>query len=202
MAASDASAGKPRTSNWNLPNAITVARIVLAPVFMWMLLADGGSDGALRWWAALLFVVAIASDGIDGHIARSRGLVTDLGKILDPIADKVLTGGALIALSILGELPWWVTIVVLVREVGITVHRFIVISDHVVAAAWMGKLKTLAQAIAISLALAPFWVLLGPWVYWVNGAFMTIAVLLTIASGIDYVITAARGARADRAAVR
>lgn len=202
MSASDASAKTLRTSNWNLPNAITVARIVLAPVFMWMVLADGGTDGALRWWAALLFVVAIASDGIDGHIARSRGLVTDLGKILDPIADKVLTGGALIVLSILGELPWWVTIIVLVREIGITVHRFMVISDHVVAAAWMGKLKTLAQAIAISLALAPFWVLFGPWVYWVNGAFMTVAVLLTIASGIDYVITAARGARADRVTAR
>lgn len=198
MTASNASAAAPRISNWNLPNAITVARIVLAPVFMWMLLADDGSDGALRWWAALLFVVAIASDGIDGHIARSRNLVTDLGKILDPIADKVLTGGALVALSILGELPWWVTIVVLVREIGITVHRFIVISDHVVAAAWMGKLKTLAQAVAISLALAPFWVLLGDWVLWVNGVFMTIAVLLTIASGIDYVLTAVRGSRADR----
>ncbi|CAH0205295.1 CDP-diacylglycerol--glycerol-3-phosphate 3-phosphatidyltransferase [Plantibacter sp. VKM Ac-2885] len=198
MTASNASAAAPRISNWNLPNAITVARIVLAPVFMWMLLADDGSDGALRWWAALLFVVAIASDGIDGHIARSRNLVTDLGKILDPIADKVLTGGALVALSILGELPWWVTIVVLVREIGITVHRFIVISDHVVAAAWMGKLKTLAQAVAISLALAPFWVLLGDWVLWVNGVFMTIAVLLTIASGIDYVVTAVRGSRADR----
>lgn len=198
MTASNASAAAPRISNWNLPNAITVARIVLAPVFMWMLLADDGSDGALRWWAALLFVVAIASDGIDGHIARSRNLVTDLGKILDPIADKVLTGGALVALSILGELPWWVTIVVLVREIGITVHRFIVISDHVVAAAWMGKLKTLAQAVAISLALAPFWVLLGDWVLWVNGVFMTIAVLLTIASGIDYVLTAVRGSRANR----
>ncbi|WP_411558497.1 CDP-diacylglycerol--glycerol-3-phosphate 3-phosphatidyltransferase [Plantibacter sp. MPB07] len=198
MTASNASAAEPRISNWNLPNAITVARIVLAPVFMWMLLADDGSDGALRWWAALLFVVAIASDGIDGHIARSRNLVTDLGKILDPIADKVLTGGALFALSILGELPWWVTAVVLVREIGITVHRFIVISDHVVAAAWMGKLKTLAQAVAISLALAPFWVLLGDWVLWVNGVFMTIAVLLTIASGIDYVVTAVRGSRADR----
>lgn len=198
MTASNASAAAPRISNWNLPNAITVARIVLAPVFMWMLLADDGSDGALRWWAALLFVVAIASDGIDGHIARSRNLVTDLGKILDPIADKVLTGGALVALSILGELPWWVTIVVLVREIGITVHRFIVISDHVVAAAWMGKLKTLAQAVAISLALAPFWVLLGDWVLWVNAVFMTIAVLLTIASGIDYVITAVRGSRTDR----
>lgn len=202
MTASNAAAAPSRTSNWNLPNAITVARIVLAPVFMWMLLADGGSDGALRWWAALLFVVAIASDGIDGHIARSRNLVTDLGKILDPIADKVLTGGALVALSILGELPWWVTIVVLVREVGITVHRFIVISDHVVAAAWMGKLKTLAQAVAISLALAPFWVFFGDWVLWVNGAFMTIAVLLTIASGVDYVITAVRGARTDRRAKR
>lgn len=198
MTTSNASAAAPRISNWNLPNAITVARIVLAPVFMWMLLADDGSDGALRWWAALLFVVAIASDGIDGHIARSRNLVTDLGKILDPIADKVLTGGALVALSILGELPWWVTIVVLVREIGITVHRFIVISDHVVAAAWMGKLKTLAQAVAISLALAPFWVLLGDWVLWVNGVFMTIAVLLTIASGIDYVVTAVRGSRTDR----
>lgn len=198
MTASNASAAAPRISNWNLPNAITVARIVLAPVFVWMLLADDGSDGALRWWAALLFVVAIASDGIDGHIARSRNLVTDLGKILDPIADKVLTGGALVALSILGELPWWVTIVVLVREIGITVHRFIVISDHVVAAAWMGKLKTLAQAVAISLALAPFWVLLGDWVLWVNAVFMTIAVLLTIASGIDYVITAVRGSRTDR----
>ncbi len=198
MTASDAAAAERRISNWNLPNGITVARIVLAPVFMWMLLADDGTDGALRWWAALLFVVAIASDGIDGHIARSRNLVTDLGKILDPIADKVLTGGALVALSILGELPWWVTVVVLVREVGITVHRFIVISDHVVAAAWMGKLKTVAQAVAISLALAPFWVLLGDWVLWVNALFMTIAVLLTIASGIDYVITAARGARLDR----
>jgi CDP-diacylglycerol--glycerol-3-phosphate 3-phosphatidyltransferase len=198
MTASNASAAAPRISNWNLPNAITVARIVLAPVFVWMLLADDGSDGALRWWAALLFVVAIASDGIDGHIARSRNLVTDLGKILDPIADKVLTGGALVALSILGELPWWVTIVVLVREIGITVHRFIVISDHVVAAAWMGKLKTLAQAVAISLALAPFWVFFGDWVLWVNGVFMTIAVLLTIASGIDYVVTAVRGSRADR----
>jgi len=202
MTTGSASAAPRQTSNWNLPNAITVARIVLAPVFMWMVLADGGADGALRWWAALLFVVAIASDGIDGHIARSRGLVTDLGKILDPLADKVLTGGALVALSILGELPWWVTIVVLVREIGITVHRFVVISDHVVAAAWMGKLKTLAQAIAISLALAPFWALFGPWVYWVNGVFMTIAVLLTIASGIDYVLTAVRGARSDKAAAQ
>lgn len=189
------SAATPRSTNLNLPNAITVVRILLAPVFIWMLLADDGADGALRWAAAGLFVVAIATDGIDGAIARKHGLVTELGKLLDPIADKILTGGALVALSILGELPWWVTIVVLVREIGITVHRMIVATDHVVAAAWMGKLKTVAQAVAISLALAPLYLLLGEWIFWVNGALMTIAVLLTVASGIDYVLTALKATR-------
>ena len=188
-------AGQPRSANLNLPNAITVVRILLAPVFIWMLLADGGADGALRWAAGVLFIVAIATDGIDGAIARKHGLVTDLGKLLDPIADKILTGGALVALSILGELPWWVTILVLVREIGITVHRMIVATDHVVAAAWMGKLKTVAQAVAISLALLPLYLVLGDWVFWVNGILMTAAVLLTVASGIDYVITAFRAAR-------
>jgi len=93
-------------SNWNLPNIITIVRILLAPVFFWMLLADNGADGSLRWWAAVLFIVAIATDGVDGAIARRYNLVTDLGKLLDPIADKILTGAALIGLSILGELPW------------------------------------------------------------------------------------------------
>ena len=151
-------------------------RILCAPVFLWMLLADGGADGPLRWWAAVLFIVAIATDGIDGWLARRYDIVTDLGKLLDPIADKVLTGFAFIGLSILGELPWWITIVVLIREVGITVHRLIVASDHVVAAAWMGKLKTLAQAVALSLALLPLWTLVGDWIFWVNGVTMTIAV--------------------------
>ena len=109
----------PRVSNWNLPNIITVVRILLAPVFFWMLLADGGADTPLRYAAAALFIVAIATDGIDEHIARSRNQVTDLGKLLDPIADKVLTGAALVGLSILAELPWWVTAIILVREVGI-----------------------------------------------------------------------------------
>ena len=104
-----------------LPNAITIVRILCAPVFLWMLLADDGADGGLRWAAAVLFVVAIATDGLDGHIARANDIVTDLGKLLDPIADKVLTGFAFVGLSILGELPWWVTIVILVREIGITI---------------------------------------------------------------------------------
>ena len=189
------SAEQPRSANLNLPNAITVLRILLAPIFIWMLLADAGDDGWLRWAAAALFIVAIATDGIDGAIARKHGLVTDLGKLLDPIADKVLTGGALVALSILGELPWWVTLLVLVREIGITVHRMIVATDHVVAAAWMGKLKTVAQAVAIALALTPLYLVVGDWIFWVNGIAMTAAVLLTVASGIDYVLTAVRAAR-------
>ncbi|MCK9917519.1 MULTISPECIES: CDP-diacylglycerol--glycerol-3-phosphate 3-phosphatidyltransferase [Microbacterium] len=181
-----------------LPNAITIARILCAPVFLWLLLSDGGTDGGLRWAAALLFVVAIATDGIDGYLARKYEVVTDLGKILDPIADKVITGCAFVGLSILGELPWWVTIIVLVREIGITVYRFIVISDHVLAAAWMGKLKTVAQAVAITLAIAPLWTVLGGWVSWFVVATMWIAVILTIASGIDYLVTEIRGARAAR----
>lgn len=181
-----------------LPNAITIVRILCAPVFVWMLLADGGADGPLRWWAAALFIVAIATDGIDGYIARRNDIVTDLGKLLDPIADKTLTGCAFVGLSILGELPWWITIVVLVREIGITVYRFVVVSDHVLAAAWMGKLKTLAQAVALSLALLPLWTLVGEWIFWVNGVMMTIAVILTIASGIDYVVSEVRAARARR----
>ncbi|WP_298944350.1 CDP-diacylglycerol--glycerol-3-phosphate 3-phosphatidyltransferase [uncultured Microbacterium sp.] len=181
-----------------LPNAITIVRILCAPVFLWMLLADGGSDGALRWWAAVLFIVAIATDGIDGYLARKYEIVTDLGKLLDPIADKVLTGFAFIGLSILAELPWWVTIVVLVREVGVTVHRLLVASTHVVAAAWMGKLKTVAQAVALSLALLPLWTIVGEWIHTVNTVAMWIAVILTIASGIDYVLTEVRGARTTR----
>ncbi|HAJ18220.1 MAG TPA: CDP-diacylglycerol--glycerol-3-phosphate 3-phosphatidyltransferase [Microbacterium sp.] len=184
-----------------LPNAITIVRILMAPIFLWMLLADGGSDCALRWWAAVIFIVAIATDGIDGYLARKYEIVTDLGKLLDPIADKVLTGFAFIGLSILGELPWWITIVVLIREVGITIYRFIVVSDHVLAAAWMGKLKTVAQAVALSLALLPLWNLVGEWIFWVNGVAMTIAVVLTIASGIDYVVTEIRAARTRRGEV-
>ena len=181
-----------RPSNWNLPNAITIVRILFAPVFFWMLLADAGHDGPLRWWAAVLFIVGIATDGVDGYLARSRGLVTELGKLLDPIADKVLTGAALVGLSILGELWWWVTIVILVREIGITVYRFAVIRDGVIPASRGGKLKTVAQAVAISFALVPLWVPLGDWVHWLNWVLMGIALVLTIVSGLDYAWNAVR----------
>jgi len=193
--AADTNGAPARTSNWNVPNLITVVRILLAPLFVWMLLADNGADAALRWWAGVLFILAIATDGVDGAIARGRGLVTELGKLLDPIADKILIGGALISLSILGELPWWVTVVILVREVGITVYRFVVISSGVIAASRGGKLKTIVQSVAISLALLPFWSLLGSWVYWFDGILMTLAVILTVVTGLDYLWQAWRGAR-------
>lgn len=181
-----------RPSNWNLPNLITVVRILLAPLFIWMLLTDAGQDGPLRWWAAALFLVAIATDGIDGAIARKHNLVTDLGKILDPIADKVLTGGALVCLAILGELWWWVTIVILVREIGITVFRFVMLNDRVIPASRGGKLKTLLQSVAISLALVPLWLVLGDWIYWVNWTAMALALIVTVITGIDYLVAARR----------
>jgi CDP-diacylglycerol--glycerol-3-phosphate 3-phosphatidyltransferase len=192
------SASPARPSNWNVPNLITVVRILLAPLFIWLLLADAGNDGALRWWAAGLFIVAIATDGIDGAIARRQNLVTDLGKLLDPIADKVLTGGALVGLSILGELPWWVTAVILVREIGITVFRFAMLSDHVIPASRGGKLKTVMQSVAISLALVPLDLIFGDWVHWVNGIAMTIAVVLTVYTGIEYLVSAWRETRKQR----
>lgn len=188
-----------RVSNWNAPNIITGVRILATPFFVWMLLADDGQNGPLRWAAAVFFVLAIATDAWDGHLARSRGLITDLGKLLDPIADKFLTGAALVGLSILGELPWWITIIVLVREVGVTIHRLTIVHNVVMAAAWMGKLKTVAQSVAITLALLPLASVMGaaaPVAVWLNIITMTIAVALTVLSGIDYVLGYLRARRA------
>ena len=189
------SRGDSPASNANIANIITVVRILLAPVFIWMLLADNGELGSLRYAAAVLFVVAIVTDSLDGHLARSRNLVTDLGKILDPIADKVLIGAALIALSLLGELWWWVTIVILVREFGITVFRFIALRDRVIAADWSGKVKTVVQAVAVSLLLFPFWVQLGEWYHVVGWVLIGLALALTVYSGIDFLVKAGRSGR-------
>jgi CDP-diacylglycerol--glycerol-3-phosphate 3-phosphatidyltransferase len=187
-----ASAGDSPASNGNLANIITVARILLAPIFVRLLVADNGELGALRWAAAALFILAIATDGVDGSLARSRNLVTNVGIILDPIADKVLTGAALIMLSVLGELWWWVTIVILVRELGITAFRFAVLRKRVIPASRGGKLKTIAQSIAISLFLVPLWTVLGDWVLWLNWSVMAIALVLTVVTGADYLIQAWR----------
>jgi CDP-diacylglycerol---glycerol-3-phosphate 3-phosphatidyltransferase len=191
--------GDTPASNGNVANIITTVRILLAPLFIWMLLADAGELGLLRYLAAALFIVAIATDSVDGILARRQNLVTNVGKLLDPIADKVLTGGALVALSLLNELWWWVTIVILVRELGITAFRFAVLRNRVVAASPGGKLKTVIQSVAISLYLVPLWVFLGDWMHWVNGVVMGAALVLTVLTGIDYLVKAARVSRSGRA---
>ena len=181
--------GDTPVSNGNLANIITVVRILLAPLFVWLLLLDDGTVTA-PYVAAALFILAIATDSVDGILARRQNLVTDVGKILDPIADKVLIGGALIALSLLGELWWWVTIVILLREFGITVLRFAVLSKRVIAASRGGKLKTVSQSVAISFSLVPVWLLLGDWMHGFNAVLMGIAVVLTVVTGIEYLVNA------------
>ena len=180
-------AGDGPVSTWSVPNLISFVRILLVPVFVAVLLA-GADGGPVRWAATVLFVVAISTDSLDGHLARSRNLVTDLGKILDPIADKALTGAALVVLSVLGELPWWVTALVLLREVGITVYRFAVLSKRVIPASKGGKLKTVLQSVAITLALAPLPALLGDWMNAVNAVVMGAAFLVTLVTGVQYLI--------------
>ena len=184
--------GHGPASDWNLANIITIVRILLAPLFVWLLFADDHAGGPLRYLAALLFVVAIVTDSVDGSLARSRNLVTNLGILLDPIADKVLTGAALVGLSLLGELPWWVTGLILLREIGITVFRFAVLADRVVPASRGGKLKTVLQAVAITTALLPLPHLLGGWVNVVDTVLMAAALVLTVVTGIDYLVQAYR----------
>ena len=190
--------GDTPASAGNIANIVTVIRILLAPVFIYLLLLDNGHDSYIRYIAAILFVFAITTDSVDGLLARQRNLVTDLGKLIDPIADKVLTGGALVGLSILGEIPWWITIVILVREIGITVFRFIALRDRVIAASWLGKVKTVVQAVAISLALFPFWQVLGQWINWVNAVLIVLALVLTVVSGVEYLWQAWKAGRAKR----
>jgi CDP-diacylglycerol--glycerol-3-phosphate 3-phosphatidyltransferase len=178
--------GESQASIMNIANVITIVRILMAPVFIWLLIADDGQLGPMRYAAAILFIVSIATDALDGYLARSRNLVTNFGIFWDPLADKILIGSALIALSILGELWWWVTIVILIREFGITIYRLIALRDRVIPASFAGKAKTMAQAIATSLFLFPLWVLLGDWVHWLNWIAMGIALVLTVYSGFEY----------------
>lgn len=180
-----------------LPNAITIARIPLAVVFLALLLLGGmygEQDLTLRWIAGALFVVAISTDWVDGYLARKHDIVSDFGKLWDPIADKLLTGSGFLGLAILGEVGWWLVIVILVREWGITIHRFTIVQERVVAAAWMGKVKTVVQGVALSWALLPLHVLVGMPVWTtVTLVLMIAALVLTVASGIDYIVAQARG---------
>ena len=181
----------PQASAWNIANALTILRLALVPVFAWFLLFDGGQSTDYRLLAAGVFVVATATDRIDGDIARAKGIVTDFGKVSDPIADKALMGMALVGLSIIGLLSWWVTVVVVVREVGITALRFVVIRHGVMPASRGGKVKTALQALAILLYVLP----LGEFSYgdlWhaIAVVVMAAAVIVTVVTGVDYVLRA------------
>ena len=180
-------------SNWNVPNALTALRILLVPVFGWALLHDGGNDQTWRWIAYAIFVVAMVTDKIDGDIARKHNLITNFGKIADPIADKAITGMAFIGLSIIYPVMWWITIPVLLREWGVTLARLSIAKQVVMPATQSGKVKTMAQALALGGLIAPFHYLDGAWdvpgdvVWWLAVVLMAVAVVLTMTSGYEFV---------------
>ena len=176
----------PRVSPWNLANYLTVLRLLLVPVFLGFLLAEDGDHDGYRLAAAGVFLLAALTDRVDGQIARSRGLITSFGKLADPIADKTLIGAALVGLSLLDELWWWVTVVVLVREIGVTVLRFVVIRHGVMPAGRGGKLKTVLQTVAITLYLLPLTGVLSTFAV----AVMVAAVVVTVVTGIEIVVKA------------
>ena len=179
-----------KVSNWNIPNVLTALRVVMVPVFAWVLLAHA-QDPAMRWVATAVFLIAIATDALDGRIARKYNLITDFGKLWDPIADKALTGMAFVGLSILHELPWWITGIILVREWGITALRWVIIKYGVMAANRGGKLKTVMQSVALALFLPGLQFLPAFWgvIAWIC---MIVAFALTVLTGVDYLREAYR----------
>jgi CDP-diacylglycerol--glycerol-3-phosphate 3-phosphatidyltransferase len=172
----------------NAANVLTALRIVLVPVFVVLVILSGMTDSQWRMAAALTFGVASLTDYVDGWIARRFGLITSFGKVADPIADKALTGAALVLLSAYGALPWWVTLIILVREWGVTALRFWVIRLGVIAASRGGKWKTVLQIAAISWYLWPFGSPLASVGPWLMGA----ALVVTVITGVDYTVTALR----------
>ena len=185
-------------SAWNLANALTVLRIAMVPFFAWALLVDGGHSTTGRLVATALFALAAATDRLDGWLARRSGQVTNLGKLLDPIADKVLIGTALVLLSYLGDLSWWITVIILVRELGITAMRFFLLRYVVLPASRGGKLKTVLQSVAIGLYLLPL-DQLPTFVTVVAAILMAAALVVTVVTGLDYART---GLRISRTASR
>jgi CDP-diacylglycerol--glycerol-3-phosphate 3-phosphatidyltransferase len=183
----DPAATPPQTARVaNVANGLTLVRLLLVPVFGWALVQQDGTDTRWRLTAFVIFAVASITDRLDGDLARRRGLVTEVGKMADPIADKALTGTALVGLSALDLLPWWVTVVILARELGITLLRFWVIRHGVIPASRGGKYKTFLQSVAIGLYLLPLRDALATTAAWVMGA----ALVLTVVTGVDYVARA------------
>jgi CDP-diacylglycerol--glycerol-3-phosphate 3-phosphatidyltransferase len=194
-----------RPSNWNIPNALTTLRIVMVPFFAWALLVDGGESVLWRCVAWVLFVLAMITDKVDGDLARKHNLITDFGKIADPIADKALTGMAFIGLSIIGEIWWWVTILVLLREWSVTIMRLSVAKHVVIAANRSGKIKTLLQAVALGGLVLPLREVEGALetpglvVWWAATMVLAAAVVMTLYSGLEFFRDAVRQRRHHRA---
>ncbi|MEU6430099.1 CDP-diacylglycerol--glycerol-3-phosphate 3-phosphatidyltransferase [Microbispora sp. NPDC046973] len=180
-----------RVSTWNIANVLTLARLAIVPVFTVFLFVEG--EG---WRLAALgvFLLASLTDQLDGWLARKYALITDFGKIADPIADKALIGAALLSLSYLGEIPWWVTVVIIAREAGVTLLRFLVIRHGVIPASYGGKVKTVLQIVAIALYIVPGVPDLIRWVA------MGLALVVTVGTGADYVVRAVRLRQVARSA--
>jgi CDP-diacylglycerol--glycerol-3-phosphate 3-phosphatidyltransferase len=191
-------------SNWNVPNVLTALRIAMVPFFAWALLVDGGESVLWRTVAWALFVLAMITDKIDGDYARKHNLVTDFGKIADPIADKALTGMAFIGLSIIGEIWWWVTILVLLREWSVTLMRLSIAKHVVIAAGRSGKIKTTLQAISLSMLVLPLRELdgalepVGLVLWWVAIVLLAAAVAMTVWSGYEFFREAVKQRRHHR----
>ena len=190
--------GQPQTGSMasrariaNLANILTGLRLLMVPIFLCALFAGNGHEIAGRIAAFVIFAIACLTDGFDGLLARNYGMATEFGAFVDPIADKALIGSALIGLSMLGDLPWWITAVILTREIGVTLLRLVVIRRGVIPASWGGKLKTLVQAVAIGLFVLP---LSGSFLV-VASVVMGIAIVLTVVTGVDYVAGAIRAVR-------
>ncbi|HLS14119.1 MAG TPA: CDP-diacylglycerol--glycerol-3-phosphate 3-phosphatidyltransferase [Beutenbergiaceae bacterium] len=181
---------------WNLPNVLTMLRIVLVPFFVVLLWQN---TTGTRLAALAVFLVAAATDKLDGQLARSRGMVTNFGKLADPFADKMLVGAAIVLLSMLGDLPWWATITIIIREAAITILRFIMVRRWVMAASKGGKLKTVLQVIFIAIMVLPavglFGATVGGWIDTAAYILMVIAVLVTVVTGLDYIVRAVLVAR-------
>lgn len=187
-----------KQSNLNVPNALTTLRILLVPLFGWALLQDSGDSSTWRWIAFGIFALAMVTDKIDGDIARKYNLVTDFGKIADPIADKAITGMAFIALSITGDIWWWVTVVVLLREWSVTLLRLSVLKRVVMPAAQSGKVKTALQGLALGLLVMPLphgdahggafdsLGLAGEVVFYTGQVALAGAVVMTLWSGFEF----------------
>ena len=192
---SEAVSGQPQTGPQvsrariaNLANSLTLLRLVLVPIFLVALFAGGGHQTGYRFVAFVIFAVAAITDRLDGVLARNYGMATEFGAFADPIADKALIGSALVGLSMLGSLPWWVTVLILVREIGVTLLRVVVIRRGVIPASFGGKLKTVTQSVAIGLFILP---LTGPFRV-VAAVVMAVAILLTVVTGIDYLVSTIR----------